>query len=206
MDLNAWLSCRVNSRFFKLVNQSIHSLNPVFFSTNANSDPNKLKFSSLYYQICNSAKKTFSSSHEPHRGLFTSWTLTHSLYSRFLLVINFIHISVYMSIPIAQFITSPSPPPCGFPPVVSIRLFSTSVSQLLPCKLDHLYHFSRLHINALVYNICFSPSDLLYSVWQSLDPSTSQQMTQYRSFLWLGNIPLYTCSTFSLSIRLSMVI
>ena len=33
------------------------------------------------------------------------------LYSRFLLVTNFIHISVYMSIPIAQFSTPPSPPP-----------------------------------------------------------------------------------------------
>ena len=34
--------------------------------------------------------------------------------SRFLLVINFIHISVYMSIPIVQFI--PPPPPAVFPP------------------------------------------------------------------------------------------
>ena len=32
------------------------------------------------------------------------------LYSRFLLVINFILISVYMSIPISQFITPPPPP------------------------------------------------------------------------------------------------
>ena len=126
------------------------------------------------------------------------------LYSRFLLVINFIHISVYMSIPIARFITPPSPPPCGFPPLVSIHLFSTSVSQLLPCKPVHLYHFSRFHIQALIYDICFSLSDLLHSVGQSLDPSTSQQMTQFRSFLWLSNIPLYICTTSSLSMRLSM--
>ena len=83
------------------------------------------------------------------------------LHSRFLLVINFIHISVYMSIPIAQFSTPPSPPPCGFPPLVSTRLSSTSVSQLLPCKPVHLYHFSRFHIHALIYDICFSLSDLL---------------------------------------------
>ena len=38
------------------------------------------------------------------------------LYSRFLLLIHFIHISVYMSIPISQFIISPSPPPAAFPP------------------------------------------------------------------------------------------
>ena len=50
------------------------------------------------------------------------------LYSRFSLVIYFIHISVYMSIPISQFIPPPPPPPCRFPPLVSIRLFSTSVS------------------------------------------------------------------------------
>ena len=49
------------------------------------------------------------------------------LYSRFLLVIHFIRISVYMSIPISQFIPPP-PPPHHFLPLVSIRLFSTSVS------------------------------------------------------------------------------
>ena len=43
------------------------------------------------------------------------------LYSRFLLVIYFIHISVLMSIPISQFIPPPSPPR-HFPPLVSIRL------------------------------------------------------------------------------------
>ena len=97
-----------------------------------------------------------------------------------------------------------TPTPHRFPPLVSIRLFSTSVSQFLPCKPVHLYHFSKFHIYALTYNICFSLSDLLHSVWQSLDPSTSQQMTQFRSFLWLSNIPLYIGTTTSLSIRLLM--
>ena len=96
------------------------------------------------------------------------------------------------------------PTPHGFPPLVPIRLFSTSVSQLLPCKPVHLYHFSRFHIPALIYDICFSLSDLLHSVWQSLDPSRSQQMTQFRSFSWLSNIPLYIYTTTSLSIHLSM--
>ena len=102
-----------------------------------------------------------------------------------------------MSIPIAQFSTPPSPPHPGFPPLVSIRLFSTSVSQLLPCKPVHLYHFSRFHIHVLIYDICVSLSDLLHSVWQSLGPSMSQQMTQFYSFLWLSNIPLYICTTTS---------
>ena len=86
------------------------------------------------------------------------------IYSRFLLVIHFIHISVYMSIPISQFKPPPPLPPCSFPPLVSIRLFSTSVSLFLPCKPVHLYHFSTFHIHALVYDICFSLSDLLHSV------------------------------------------
>ena len=124
------------------------------------------------------------------------------LYSRFLLVIHFIHISVYMSIPITQFITPPPPLPHRFPPLVSIRSFSTSVSQFLPCKPVHLYHFSRFHIYTLIYDICFS--DWLYSVWQSVDPSMSQQMTQFCSFLWLINIPLYICTTTSFSIRPSV--
>ena len=72
------------------------------------------------------------------------------LYSRFLLVIYFIHISVYTSIPISQFIAHPHP---AFPPLVSIRLFSTSVSLFLPCKPVYLYHFSRFHIYALIYDI-----------------------------------------------------
>ena len=92
----------------------------------------------------------------------------------FLLVIYFIHISVYMSFPISQFIPPPPPhPPATIPPLVSIRLFSISVSLFLPCKPVHLYRFSRFHIYALIYDICFSLSDLLHSVWQSLDSSMS---------------------------------
>ena len=134
------------------------------------------------------------------------WTFTlflilfiYFLYSRFLLI-YFIHISVCMSIPISQFIPPPTHPhsPC----LVSIRLFFTSVSIFLPCKLVHLHHFSRFHIYVLIYNICFSLSDLLQSVWQSPGPSMSLQMTQFHSFLWLSNIPLYICTTSSLSIFL----
>ena len=86
------------------------------------------------------------------------------LYNRFLLVISFIHISVYMSNRVAQFVTPPPPSPHRFPPLVSICLFSASVSQFLPCRQVHLYHFSRFHIYALIYDIYFSLSDLLHSV------------------------------------------
>ena len=94
--------------------------------------------------------------------------------------------------------------PANIPPLVSIRLFSTSVCLFLPCKPVHLYHFSRFHIYALIYYTCFSLSDLLHSVGQSLVPSSSLQVTPFRSFLWLTNILLYVCTTSSLSIHLSM--
>ena len=122
------------------------------------------------------------------------FNIFYFLYSRFLSVIYLIHISVYLSIPISQLI--PLPCPC-FLPLVSICLFSTSVSLFLPCKPVHLYHFFRFHIYVLIYNICFSLSDLLHLVWQSLGPSTSLQMTQFHFFLWLSNIPLYICTTVS---------
>ena len=46
----------------------------------------------------------------------------------------------------------------------------------------------------LIYNICFSLSDLVHSVWQSVGPSMSPHMEQFCSILWLINIPLYTCA------------
>ena len=98
----------------------------------------------------------------------------------------------------------PIPPTTPLSPMVSIHLFSTSVSLFLLCKQDHLYHFSSFHIYVLIYDIFFSLSDLLHSVLQFLGLSTSFQMTQFRSFLWLSNIPLYICTTSSLFIPLLM--
>jgi len=60
----------------------------------------------------------------------------------------------------------------------------------------------------LMYDICFSLSDLtLLSVTVyhiDVDLSTSLQMAQFDSFLWLGNIPLYKCTISSLSFLLLM--
>ena len=53
-----------------------------------------------------------------------------------------------------------------------IYLFSMSVS-LSALQIGYLYHFSRFHIYALMYDICFSLSDLIHSVWQTLSPSAS---------------------------------
>ena len=58
--------------------------------------------------------------------------------------------------------TPTTPTPAAFPPwcpyVCSLHLC------LYFCKPVHLYHFSRFHIYALIYDICFSLSDLLHSV------------------------------------------
>ena len=43
--------------------------------------------------------------------------------------------------------------------------------------------------------IYFFLSDLLHSISQSLGPSMSLQKTQFWSFLWLSNIPLYICTS-----------
>ena len=67
---------------------------------------------------------------------------------------------------------------------MSTGRFSTSVSLFLPCRKVR-YHFSRFCIYALIHDLCFSLSDLLHSVWQTLGPSTSLQMTQF-SFLVYG--------------------
>ena len=49
-------------------------------------------------------------------------------------------------------------------PTVSASLFSMSVSPLLLCKYVHQYHLFRFHIYALIYDICFSLSNLLHFV------------------------------------------
>ena len=106
------------------------------------------------------------------------------LYSRFLLVIYFIHISVYMSIPISQFIPPPTFPP-WCPYVCSLHLclyFCLANRFICTVFLDSTY--------ALIYDF-FSLSDLLHSVWQCLGPFMSLQMTQFRSFLWLTFHRLY---------------
>ena len=97
------------------------------------------------------------------------------LYRKFSLVLCFINRSVYMSITFFQF----TPPPHF--PVVSVCVFPTCVSLFLLCKWDRLYHFSKFHVYVLIYDICLFFSDLLHSVWQSLAPSMSLQMTHFCS-------------------------
>ena len=118
------------------------------------------------------------------------------------LAIYFMFGSVYMSVPPSHFVPAyPSPSLCPqVHSLVGLRLYS----RLAPRFFMTFFFFFRFHIYVLAYGICFSLSDLLHSVWQTLGPSTSLQITQFRFFLWLSYIPLYICATSSLSIHLSM--
>ena len=92
----------------------------------------------------------------------------------------FSHGSVCMSILLWQFAPSSSP-------LVPTDLFSPSAPLFLPWNEVHLHRFSRCHIYAAIANICFSLSDLLHSARQTLDPSTSLQMTHFHSSLvWVN--------------------
>ena len=69
----------------------------------------------------------------------------------------------------------------------------------IPADVHH-YHFSRIHIYVLICDICFSLSDLLHSLSQALGSSTSLELTQMCSFVWLSNTPLYICTACSFNI------
>ena len=100
----------------------------------------------------------------------------------FLLAIYFTHRSVYMSMLFSQSVP-PSPSPPLWPHVRSLHpcLYSCPANRFI----------CTIFFNVLIYDICFSLSDLLHSVWQTQGPSTSPQMTQFCSFLWLSSIPLF---------------
>ena len=86
------------------------------------------------------------------------------LYSCFLLAIYFAHSSIYRSIPISQFI-SPSPSLlCPHVRSLHLHLYSCPANRFISTI------FSRVHVYALIYNICFF-SFWLHSVWHSLNYS-----------------------------------
>ena len=102
--------------------------------------------------------------------------------SCFPLAIYFTFHSVYMSMLLSHFVPAyPSPSPC---PQVHF-LHQCLYSCLAPRFIRTIFFFFRFHIYALAYGICFSLSDLLHSVWQTLGLSASLQITQFLFFLWL---------------------
>ena len=66
--------------------------------------------------------------------------------------------SVHMSTVLSQLVL-PSPSSTA-----STNPFSMSAPPFVLCKLAHQYSISRFHIYVLIYDICFSFSDLLHSV------------------------------------------
>ena len=99
---------------------------------------------------------------------------------------QFIHSTVYMST-LSVNLSHPHPL------AASTNSFFTSARLFLPCKCVHQYHFSRIHVYVLIYDVWLSLSDLIHSVWQTQGSSTSLPLTQLHSFLWLSNIPVCVC-------------
>ena len=79
-----------------------------------------------------------------HIGHYKVLSRVPCVMSRFLLVIIFVHSSMYMSISISQFI----PPPLS--PLVTISLFSTPVTLFLFCKGSFVPVFQILHISDII--------------------------------------------------------
>ena len=73
--------------------------------------------------------------------------------------------------------------PSSPPPAVSTNPLSTSAPLSLCCKQVPQYRFSRFHIHALIYDICFSLSDSLHSVWQTLGSSNTFLMDLQFQFI-----------------------
>ena len=73
--------------------------------------------------------------------------------------------------------SSRSPFPPWYPYFCSPHLCLFLLGKCVP-----LYNIPRFHICALISSICFSLSDLVQCVWQSVGPSMSLQVTQFCSF------------------------
>ena len=65
------------------------------------------------------------------------------------------------------------------PHVLKSILYVCVFIPVLPLGSSVPFFFFRFHMYVLAYCICFSLSDLLHSVWQTLGPSTSLQITQF---------------------------
>ena len=96
--------------------------------------------------------------------------------------------------------TWPYQSPCPFPLATISHLLSLSLCFV--SKFICVISFWIPHLKDVTWYFSFSV--LLHSVWHSIGPSVLLQMLLLHSFKWLNNIPLYICTTSSLSIPLSM--
>ena len=108
-----------------------------------------------------------------------------------------------MSIPISQFITSP--PPTPFPPLVSIRLFSTSVSHhvLVLCRSTSFAYYSKnkdemkrqRHLSLLKYTYLQRNEEATVTILTALTEISgwkAQQLPTFISYLCLhSRFPLF---------------
>ena len=95
-------------------------------------------------------------------------------------------------------------PPSPSPPCPQSILYICVSIPVLQIGSSVLFFLGSMYMRSYMMFV-FLFSDLLYFVWQTLYSSTSLQMTQLRSSLWLSDIPLYLCTT-SFSIHLSMAV
>ena len=101
------------------------------------------------------------------------------LCSRLLLVINFVYGSMYMSIPVFQFIFHTPLPPITIKIKMLIFYTRDSTSFSVGEFIFIFFIFKILHRRYLSFSVW------LHSVWQSLGPFMLLQMALFCSFLWL---------------------
>ena len=99
-----------------------------------------------------------------------------------------------MSIPVSQFIPPPPPPSPAFPFGVHTCVLYICVS-ISALQTVHLYHFCRFHIYVLIYDICFSISDLFRSLQSTEQSSWCYTVGSHQlSILYIVSI-VYICQS-----------
>ena len=93
----------------------------------------------------------------------------------FFLIIYFIHISVYMSIPISQFITPQPPPPATFPPGVHtfVLYICVSISALQTGSSVPFFQVPHICVNIRYLFFSFWLTSLCMIVSRSIHVSTN---------------------------------
>ena len=117
------------------------------------------------------------------------WVEFPVLYSRSLLLIYVICSSIRIFTPSSWFIPTPH-----LSPLVTISLFSKSVSLSLFCKLVHLHQFWVSPIGGVIR--CLSCSVWLASLGMIISGSIHVTANAlFSSILWLSHVSLYICTT-----------
>ena len=99
---------------------------------------------------------------------------------RFPLANYFMFSSVFMLMLLSFHPSFPLPPPCPQVHSLCLCLYSCPATRFIST-----IFFLRFRIYVLAYCICFSLSDLLHSVWQTISPPTSLEITQFLFYGWV---------------------